>query len=81
MRVRLLAFARVREVLGSGELQLDLAEGSTAHDAWQTLAQRAGALAELRDSTRFAHNGRIAAPHTTLSEGDELALLPPAGGG
>ncbi len=81
MRVRVLAFARVREVLDASELQLDLAEGSTARDAWNVLAQRASGLAEYRDSTRLACNGRIVAPQQPLNEGDELALLPPAGGG
>lgn len=81
MRVRVLAFARVREVLGTGEMQLDLAEGSTAEDAWGALAQRASGLQQYRDSTRLACNGRIAAGTQALHDGDELALLPPAGGG
>lgn len=81
MRVRVLAFARVREVLGAAELHLDLSDGSTADDAWNALAQRSSGLAEYRASTRLACNGRIVAPHQPLREGDELALLPPAGGG
>lgn len=81
MRVRVLAFARVREVLGSHELDLDLAEGSTIEDAWSALAQRASGLALYRDSTRLACNGRIAAADHALRDGDEVALLPPAGGG
>lgn len=81
MRVRVLAFARVRELLGAAELDLDISDGSTADDAWNALTLRASGLAEYRTSTRLACNGRIVAAQQPLKEGDELALLPPAGGG
>lgn len=81
MRLRVLAFARVRELLGGGVLELDLRDGSTAADAWRALESRADALRDLASSTRIARNGRVVAPTQTLEDGDELALLPPAGGG
>lgn len=81
MRVRVLAFARVREVLGAGACDLDLPGGSTARDAWDTLAQRASDLHALAKSTRVARNGRLVPLTEPLHDGDELALLPPVGGG
>lgn len=81
MRVRVLAFAGVRELLGAGELQVDVPEKSTAGDVWDALAERNAALTALAPSTRFAHNGRIVASSHAIEEGDELALLPPVGGG
>lgn len=81
MRVRVLAFARLRELLGSGELILELPERSTLESLSHELARRNGAITPLLPSTRFARNGRIVAGSEPLAEHDEIALLPPAGGG
>lgn len=81
-RVRVLAFARVRELLESGDLAVDLPDGATVGDAWARLVERSPALAPLAASTRIARNGRVVGDTLeALREGDELALLPPVGGG
>jgi molybdopterin converting factor small subunit len=79
--VRVLAFARLRELLASGELAIELAPGARVSDAWRMLAGRYTALDQLTNSTRFARNGQIVSFDTPLADGDELALLPPVGGG
>jgi molybdopterin converting factor small subunit len=79
--VRVLAFARLRELLGYGERLVGVAEGTTVETLWATLAAEAPQLAPLRASTRFARNGALASATTPLHDGDELALLPPVGGG
>jgi molybdopterin converting factor small subunit len=81
VKIRVVAFARVREVLGTPESELVLAPDARISDAWGALLARAPALTELRASTRVARNGRIVADDCVLQEGDELALLPPSGGG
>lgn len=81
MRLRVLAFARVRELLGESAFDLDVGEGSTAADVWSALERRSSALQDLAGSTRVARNGRVVALTERLEEGDELALLPPVGGG
>jgi molybdopterin converting factor small subunit len=81
IRLRVLAFARLRELLASEELTLELADGARISDVWQLLADAHGAIAQLRSSTRFARNGRIVSFEEPLADGDELALLPPVGGG
>jgi molybdopterin converting factor small subunit len=81
MRVRVLAFARMRELLGSGSQTLELPSESTAGDLWKVLEERVALIAPLASSTRVARNGRIVPMTQTLSEGDEVALLPPVGGG
>jgi molybdopterin synthase catalytic subunit/molybdopterin synthase sulfur carrier subunit len=81
MRVRVLAFARLRELLGFGERELDLAPAATLDDAWTHLTAGNPAATRLHASTRFARNGIVSDGATALGEGDEIALLPPVGGG
>jgi molybdopterin converting factor small subunit len=81
MTIRVLAFARLRELLGQGELQLELAHGGCVADGWSALCAAHPALAPFAGSTRFGRNGRLVGASERLAEGDELALLPPLGGG
>jgi MoaD family protein len=82
MRVRVLAFARVRELLGAGSHDLQIEDGATVGDVWDALADRYTAITALAASTRIARNGRIVTnAGERIEDGDELALLPPAGGG
>jgi len=81
MVVRVVTFARLRELLGFEWRAVTLAEGADASDAWAVLSADAPAIQSLRASTRFARNGRMVDADQALSDGDELALLPPVGGG
>jgi molybdopterin synthase catalytic subunit/molybdopterin synthase sulfur carrier subunit len=81
MRVRVLAFARLRELLGFGEREIDLAAHATLDDAWRAVTGAAPEAARLRASTRFARNGVVSDGAVALGDGDEIALLPPVGGG
>jgi molybdopterin converting factor small subunit len=81
VRVRVLAFARLRELLGGAAHDLNLAQGAVVSDVWDILVHRCAGLAELAESTRFARNGRLVMNREPLHDGDELALLPPVGGG
>ncbi|MGC8485957.1 MAG: MoaD/ThiS family protein [Candidatus Baltobacteraceae bacterium] len=78
--VRVLAFARLREFLGeSREVALD--EGATLRDLWAALLVAEPRLNGLEGGMRFACNERLCTDERTLCEGDEIALLPPFGGG
>jgi MoaE-MoaD fusion protein len=81
MRIGIAAFAGLRELLGGSDLNLDLPAGACVGDAWSALELRQPALVSLAASTRLARNGRVASREEVLSDGDELALLPPVGGG
>lgn len=81
MRVNVLLFARPREVVGSGHVQLDLADGATAGGAFDALVLRAPALAAMRRLIRCAVDGEYTDWDARLSEGCELALIPPTAGG
>jgi len=81
MTVHVLAFARLRELLGFGARDVELAEGSDLDALWSQLARGAQQLHGLRATTRFARNGALASGGTPLADGDEVALMPPVGGG
>jgi molybdopterin converting factor small subunit len=81
MTVRVVAFGRVRELLGVGERGLTVDSDACVADAWAALTAEVAALQDAAPTTRVARNGVIAAWDEPLHEGDELALLPPVGGG
>jgi molybdopterin synthase catalytic subunit len=81
MRVRVRLFAIQRELAGTREVVLELADGATVAAAWDALVARHPVLAPGRDSVRFARNGAYAEPATALGDGDELAVIPPVSGG
>jgi len=75
MQVRVRYFAFLRERQGRDEDTIDLAAGATAADAYHFLALPA----EL--PVAFVVNLERVQPSQVLHEGDELAFLPPVGGG
>ena len=81
LRVVVKAFARARELLGCDTLSLELPSGSTVAAIRPLLIERAPAFADIASSTRVARNGSLARLSDALNDGDEIALLPPVGGG
>jgi molybdopterin converting factor subunit 1 len=74
-------FALLRDAAGRPELELELAPGATAEDAWRSLVSRHPALATRRPALAAAVNRRYAPFATVLADGDELAFIPPVSGG
>jgi molybdopterin converting factor subunit 1 len=81
MRVRVRLFASLREAVGRSDLDLELPDGATAEDAWQSLARAHADLAPRRARLTAAVNRRYAPFDTTLGEGDEIVFVPPVSGG
>ena len=81
MHIRVRLFAVQRELAGTREVPLDLAEEASVDDAWTALVARYPALAPGRPFVRFARNADYADPGTQLADGDELAVIPPVSGG
>jgi molybdopterin converting factor small subunit len=79
--VRVCAFANLRDVLGFATRDVSVDDGMTIAQIWDGLVAGAPALAGFAGSTRFARNGELADPASTVRGGDEVALLPPVGGG
>jgi molybdopterin converting factor subunit 1 len=81
MRVNIRLFAVLRERAGQAELVLDLPPEATVADAAKVLVERLPALQLLAARTAYAVNQSYVTASTVLSEGDELALIPPVSGG
>jgi len=81
MRVRVVCFGGIRELLGGPTLTLELAEGASVGDAWAELLRLHAGLARYQRSVALALNQSFASPAEPLHEGDEVALLPPVSGG
>lgn len=81
MRLRVVAFAGVREAIGASERALEVSDGTSAGDAWTALAREFPKLNELERSVRLARNGAFVERDVILRDDDELALMPPFGGG
>ena len=78
-KVRL--FARLSELAGTREVEVEVGEGVSAGDVYQVLCERFPALRGLNASLRYAVNGEYADASHPVDEGDELALIPPVSGG
>jgi molybdopterin converting factor subunit 1 len=81
MRVRLLFFAVLRDITGSHEASLELPAGTRAMDVWQSLRHQYTALASYIQPPMTAINQSYAPADAVLSDGDELAFIPPVSGG
>lgn len=81
MLVRIRYFASLREAVGASEERLDLPDGATVAQARMLLAAQRPALAKLLPTCAAAVNRSYAQAETPLSEGAELAFIPPLGGG
>ena len=76
MQVSVRLFAGLRERAGTGERELELAEGSTVGDVWDSLA-----LGDEPSGLLYAVNREYATRDQDLADGDEVALIPPVSGG
>jgi molybdopterin synthase sulfur carrier subunit len=84
MRFTVLYLARLREVLGRGNEQIELPETSTVSTLIDSLRGRGGPWAiELAAgrAVRVAVNQEMADVTAGLRDGDEVALFPPVTGG
>ena len=74
-------FGPAREAAGSDTVTLDLQANATAADAMAALGAGYPALAALLPRSRVAVNLEYVDAGTPLASGDEIAILPPVGGG
>ena len=82
MRITVLYFAAVRDLVGKDEERLDLPPSVTDVEALAAhLPRLHEALAGRLASVRFARNEVFARSDEVLADGDVIALIPPVAGG
>jgi molybdopterin converting factor subunit 1 len=81
VRVTVRLFARLRDIAGAAELAREVAAGSTIGTVWQQLVHDFPELAQYERSISSAVNADYARMDHAVSEGDEVAFLPPVSGG
>jgi molybdopterin converting factor subunit 1 len=81
MLVTVRLFARLREIAGAPDVHLELRDGATVRDAWNTLVQRHTGMTAFTSSVSCAVNEDYSRMTATLRDGDEVAFLPPVSGG
>jgi molybdopterin converting factor subunit 1 len=81
MRVRVLFFGQLKEIAGVASEDTGLSEGTRVEDLFERYARRFPKLAEFRNSIAPSVNQEYADWRANVSDGDEVAFLPPVSGG
>ncbi|MHC1636481.1 MAG: ubiquitin-like small modifier protein 1 [Candidatus Methanospirareceae archaeon] len=92
MKVKVKLFASFRELLGKGEFDLELKDGSDVYELLNTLFSSPDSREKIFDSDNRLREYVIVVRNkkhinyydglfTKLEDGDEIAIFPPAGGG
>ena len=81
MKIRVLAFASAQEALGASEIDYDLPAGGDLDALRDGLVARDSLFEALWPRLAIAIDGQLVHGNTELSEGQEVALLPPVSGG
>lgn len=81
MRIRVLFFGQLREIVGAPEESADVSEGAKLEDLFERYGRRFPKFAEFRPSIAASVNQEYADPKRELANGDEVAFLPPVSGG
>jgi MoaE-MoaD fusion protein len=81
MRVRVLFFGRLKDIVGQTEDAAELRDGARVEDLFARYGERYPELAAFRGSVVASVNQTFADWRSPLSAGDEVAFLPPVSGG
>jgi molybdopterin converting factor subunit 1 len=81
MRVRVLFFGRLKDIVGRAEEHADVSEGARVEDLFERYGRNFPELAKFRPSVVASVNQEFAEWRAPLTSGDEVAFLPPVSGG
>jgi molybdopterin synthase sulfur carrier subunit len=81
IRVKVLFFGRLKEIVGHSEESIDSAGAATIEQLFTLYSVRNPELAKFRPSLVASRNQEFAAWDTPLHSGDEVGFLPPVSGG
>lgn len=81
MRVTVRLFGRLHDLAGARHLEREIPDGSTVGDVWRQLASEIPTMAPYSRAISAAVNADFARMTAPVSDGDEIAFLPPVSGG
>jgi molybdopterin converting factor subunit 1 len=81
MFVRVLFFGQLKEIVGISHEDAELSDGARVEDLFERYGRRFPRLIEFRPSVAASVNQEYADWSAPLSDGDEVAFLPPVSGG
>ncbi len=81
MRVRVLFFGQLKDIVGRGEEQVELTEGASVRDLFARYHAKYPRLAQFEPSVVASVNQEYAQWSERLKANDEVAFLPPVSGG
>jgi molybdopterin converting factor small subunit len=81
MTIRVKLFAAARDLVGRGELLVDVAEGARISDVRQAVEAAVPQLRTILQHSLWAVNAEYAGNETPVHAESEVALIPPVSGG
>ncbi|MBT3224677.1 MAG: MoaD/ThiS family protein [Deltaproteobacteria bacterium] len=81
MNIKVLVFAHIKELIGSGSIDLELSEGATGNDLLQKMEASFPQIKGHRKYLKLSMNGEYINADATIIQDAEIAIFPPVSGG
>ncbi len=81
MKVRLLFFSHLKDIVGAAQLDEEISEGTSVRDLLEKLFARYPKLRSWNESILVGAGVEFVGRDYLLQSGDEIAIMPPVQGG